>query len=614
MLVLLLFASNFVSSEPSDSKDREFEYLLNSNLDSARTYIEKSKDNSSISNPELIRHEFDLLNAEGRLEEAQDQIVALKTMLSNGDYTDQNCILYMESVLLLKKFRIQEALENHSKMELSDVNIEDKINIYLQRSFLLMMSHSYDSANYYISQSDSILTETQLEHLKGDLLYLKGVMCYDHSDFECVLEQTLLAQKVFEKLSYKAKIARCLDLIGSALYNKQDYDQAIKNFIESGNLQRQLGDSTKVTRADVQLAACYTAIGKLDTAIAIYKKFVKRNKKIGAFAKEMQNYINLGTVYQKKNDYIQAIYYFKEALFIAEKNNITRGLVQAKLLLGQSYIMTNSYKDAVLELEQSFEAATQIRDLTVISMASGSLAEAYDKLSRFDKAFYYLNLHKTLNDSMIQLRNDENLLRIETQLKLNEAKEEKLIAENNFNKEQLKSSRYRNSLLVTGVIALIILLLGVILINRLRNAKLKIQYEKEALSSQVGSFKKTMVQKISMINSLKEKMENERVAPEITQDLLTLITEDKDWLGFMGEYERINPRFFNDLRKNAPDLTQNELRISTLMKLNLSTKEIASILNIETESARKAKQRLKKKLKVPEEVKIDSFIGNLGLS
>ena len=62
------------------------------------------------------------------------------------------------------------------------------------------------------------------------------------------------------------------------------------------------------------------------------------------------------------------------------------------------------------------------------------------------------------------------------------------------------------------------------------------------------------------------------------------------------ELEQANNQFQRTLKKQFPELTSYDLRLCTYLKFNLSTKEIATLLNITPDSAKKAKHRLRKKL------------------
>lgn len=62
------------------------------------------------------------------------------------------------------------------------------------------------------------------------------------------------------------------------------------------------------------------------------------------------------------------------------------------------------------------------------------------------------------------------------------------------------------------------------------------------------------------------------------------------------ELESTNSHFQHRLKRRYPSLTSYDLRLCTYLKANLSTKEIATLLNITPDSVKKAKHRLRKKL------------------
>lgn len=72
---------------------------------------------------------------------------------------------------------------------------------------------------------------------------------------------------------------------------------------------------------------------------------------------------------------------------------------------------------------------------------------------------------------------------------------------------------------------------------------------------------------------------------------------DAEWDKFRLHFEQVHPGFFEKLKSKHANLTNNELRLYAYFHINLSTKEIAALLNIEAASVRQAKARLNKKLK-----------------
>ena len=60
--------------------------------------------------------------------------------------------------------------------------------------------------------------------------------------------------------------------------------------------------------------------------------------------------------------------------------------------------------------------------------------------------------------------------------------------------------------------------------------------------------------------------------------------------------------------KSYPEVSTNDLRLMSLLKMNLSSKEIANILNISIEGVKKARYRLRKKLNLNTEESLQELV------
>jgi DNA-binding CsgD family transcriptional regulator len=83
---------------------------------------------------------------------------------------------------------------------------------------------------------------------------------------------------------------------------------------------------------------------------------------------------------------------------------------------------------------------------------------------------------------------------------------------------------------------------------------------------------------------------------EIESALQNTMHLDADWNKFRIHFEQVHPNFFSALQAKHPTLTKNEQRLCAYFHINLSTKEIATLLNIDPASVRRAKTRLYKKI------------------
>jgi DNA-binding CsgD family transcriptional regulator len=84
------------------------------------------------------------------------------------------------------------------------------------------------------------------------------------------------------------------------------------------------------------------------------------------------------------------------------------------------------------------------------------------------------------------------------------------------------------------------------------------------------------------------------------------------WKSVLEKFEKINPDFNQALIKGQPQLTKGERDFCSFVKLNLSNKEIAHLLQISPESVITKKYRILKKLNLPKEVDFQLWLSEMG--
>jgi len=128
-----------------------------------------------------------------------------------------------------------------------------------------------------------------------------------------------------------------------------------------------------------------------------------------------------------------------------------------------------------------------------------------------------------------------------------------------------------------------------------------------------------IINKNRIFEKLKSKINKITDKPEIQKDdlirLKTLIVEnlslDKDRERFNSYVSELNRDFYFRLLSRYPNLTENEQRLCSLVRLNLSSKEMSSILNISTKSVEVNRHRLRKKMHLKREENLTELISKL---
>jgi len=86
---------------------------------------------------------------------------------------------------------------------------------------------------------------------------------------------------------------------------------------------------------------------------------------------------------------------------------------------------------------------------------------------------------------------------------------------------------------------------------------------------------------------------------------------ENNWKNFKLHFESVHTGFFIRLVKLFPNLTPKDQKLCAYLRLNLSTKEIAQLLNITSGSAEISRIRLRKKLSLSKETNLVSFISSI---
>jgi DNA-binding CsgD family transcriptional regulator len=76
----------------------------------------------------------------------------------------------------------------------------------------------------------------------------------------------------------------------------------------------------------------------------------------------------------------------------------------------------------------------------------------------------------------------------------------------------------------------------------------------------------------------------------------------------LSQFNAVYPTFMSSLLKRYPVLSQSDLQFCTMIRMNLSTKEISSLFNIEQRSVYARKYRIMKKIGLNEDDNLESVL------
>ena len=152
--------------------------------------------------------------------------------------------------------------------------------------------------------------------------------------------------------------------------------------------------------------------------------------------------------------------------------------------------------------------------------------------------------------------------------------------------------------------------LSVIQTERLQT-ELKSKNRELANSAMSLVYKNELLQKLSqeMIKLKDEK--GKALADDQFRKIQKVIDEgmndERDWNLFETSFNEAHGSFFKKLKANHPDLVPNDLQLCAYLHMNMSSKEMASLLNISLRGVEIRRYRLRKKLNIPHDKNLAEF-------
>jgi len=153
-------------------------------------------------------------------------------------------------------------------------------------------------------------------------------------------------------------------------------------------------------------------------------------------------------------------------------------------------------------------------------------------------------------------------------------------------------------------------------IIRLRNEKLRadmIHKDKELANSAMN-----LVQKNKELNKIKAELK--KIQSELKEDLVKSrigmiirkidkeTSNDESWSVFETNFEQVHEDFLKRIKALHPDVTPKELKLSAYLRMNISSKEIATLMNITTRGVEISRYRLRRKFNLDRSQNLIDYI------
>jgi len=514
---------------------------------------------------------------------------------------------------------------------------------------------NYTKAQEYLSKALFQFSELNNRVEIGNIHNSMGLNQWEQGNYDSALVNYDAAMKEFKRMNDDEGKAIVYSNKGIIYYEMANYDLAIENYLRSLKIARKIGYIDVLTSAHLNVGIVYSTIGNPKKALFHYQQAMHFDQNLDHDATKAKLFTNIGVCYFNMQQLDSSLYYHENALKIYRTNTDLKGIAQSLMNIGSIYqlqkngakanenfllglemnrvnknklgqvIALNSLGKlqveqgnnelAITYLQDGYQLAKQIRSLQYQVETSLLLAQLYENTNDHKTSSRFYGIYAKANTQLMREMTSQKL----TDLQIAIATEEQQEQISSLHKASNTSSQQKKWLLTGGIL---VLLAGItiLLVTRKKHRKEKQRLEQELAFNKtaLNEYTQHLLEKNAVIETLQSQLDettettplNDPRIDQLNQLSTARLITDDDWEEFKRRFVSVYPVFMIRMKERFNGLTPAELRLSSLIVLQLSSRSIASMLGISAESVKKARQRLRKKIDLSPEQDLDRFLAD----
>ncbi len=498
--------------------------------------------------------------------------------------------------------------------------------LYLKSNFLFQLE-MYDSLEHYTKAAIAISDNAGNKLIKARAHSIIANYYLHHTGnyYDAFLHfQDVL--KLSEQLELAKGLAVANNGIGMIYERLSDPEKALLYYKKALDYFQKEGDMRNTALISMNIGNCYSTIKQYDDAISYHNKALHVFREIKDSLQIAGEFVNLGTIYSNQKQYYKALEYLQQAEEYSRNNHVSLLSITLKTF-GSVYMELNNIKLAKENLMESLNLSKNIGRKSDEAEVLHQLSEIAEREGDISLSYQYYKRAVRLKESLTGAETQKRIA--ETQALYNLKKQE---YETQLIQKRYELKTKQNTILVLSLVSSLIIIVLFATVLRLKNRNIrktarlaeleKIQHQTEmearnrelVTSSLQLTVKNDILQEISglcdKISAHKE-MSPIELKKELNNILKHNYNIDNDWAYFKRMFEQVYIDFFDEIKLLGPNLSENELRVCAYIKINLQSKEIAKIMNINPESVIKSRYRIRKKLNLEKDESLEDFIRNI---
>lgn len=494
------------------------------------------------------------------------------------------------------------------------------------RSYLLIgnVHHhlgNHDRAEHYLEKARRLATRSDDRRTIAESLNVLGMVYNGMGRYRQSIESLNESLALYRDID-PSRVRVILNNLAPVYSQLGDYAAGLECLYQSLPLYEDAGESTG--GVELHIGMIHAGMQNWRDARTHTERALDLSRQEGNQRGEGSALKNLATIQAELGELDHAIELARAALDIANKTDHASLKVLSMQSIAACLFMSDRIEESLQWHQQTLALAGELDQRVAVGVQHLNIAIIYQRLGNSDEAIALAlqavavaeeigyrelerNAHQLISE-IFELRNDavtafqhfrkatainEDLLGREMQSSINRIQ---------MRAEMEKAERDREIL-------------------QLKTERLELEMQHK--TKELTSLAMQLVQKNEMLDDLKRQIGGlaasrngvsgggGELAPIIRQ-IETSRNSEKEWDVFEQQFRALHPEFIDEMARTCPELSPTELKVCALLKINLATKEIATILCSSVRTIEDHRYRIRAKLGLPKGESLGSYLARGG--
>ena len=491
-------------------------------------------------------------------------------------------------------------------------NLTGIINDNEQLGLLYSRVKEFDSAFYYLEKNVTLYENRNFSEpedafeLIGSTYHTIAGAHTTMGSFNLALKFELEALKLYEEYGDPLFIADAYNSLSAIENELGNFGKALNHINPAIKTYKENNDVFFLTLAIINKGVALQGLKRHRQAINNYNEGIDIAQSNNYKGRETLMWSNMANSYYELKDYDNAKQCYWKAIKQYKTLKYPLEISSTYNNLGRLYTKTTQLDSALIYLNHGIKISDSTNFLKVSAQGYQYRSETFKKLNDYKRSLSDYKLYSKLKDSMFNEKKSKQIEELRT-IYETEKKEQQIKIQKNEIELLGTKNKVSNLQRIMLALALALALIAVYAFyqrnKRNKLAKEKAEIDLEFKTKELTTHALHLAKKNEVLNDLKQKakvLKADADADPGYQMLIQTINfdlqDDNNWENFSRYFEEVHKDFNAKAQQQFPNITTNDLRLMALLKMNLSSKEIANILNISSDGIKKARQRLRKKM------------------